>query len=77
MTFNRPHEAAVMQDFQYVVTKIKTYLFARAIPTVPCDTIEQCRQNKIALFSILRRVNLDVASPYKRLETHKLEDVLL
>ena len=74
--FNRPTEDAVLADFQYVVTKIKTYLFMRAIPPVPCDGIEQCRQNKIALFSIMRKVNLDICSPFKRLETGSLQEAL-
>jgi len=75
--FHRATEAAVMDDFKYVALKIKGYMFARAMPFIPLDTVAEAMQNKFQVLDILAKVNLDVLPEFSSISANKLEDVYL
>ncbi len=62
--FNKT-EADVRAEFSYITQKIKNYCFLKGCPAIYCDTIEDARKNRYAIFPILRVVNLDKAPQFK------------
>ena len=75
--FHRDSVAAVMDDFKFVALKIKGYMFARAMPFIPLDTVAEAMQNKFQVLDILAKVNLDVLPEFSSISANKLEDVYL
>ena len=75
--FHRDSVAAVMDDFKFVALKIKSYMFARAMPFIPLDTVAEAMQNKFQVLDILAKVNLDVLPEFTKVSANKLEDVYL
>lgn len=75
--FHKETENQVMEDFRFVALKIKGYIFARAMPFIPLDTIAEAMQNKFMVLDLLKKVNLDVAPEFSNITTGKVEDAYL
>lgn len=74
--FRRRNIKEVMEDFLYVANKIRSYRFIRMMPYLPCETPAEARHNRIHLFDILAKLNLDMVPRYTKFEVGQLEDVL-
>lgn len=66
-TFHRESERAVLDDFRFVALKIKSYMFARAMPFIPIEHPRDVVQNKSLVFDLLDRVNLDVLPAFSKI----------
>lgn len=73
--FNKNTEAEIMDDFRFVALKIKSYMFKRAMPFIPLDTVSEVMQNRLQAFDLLTKVNLDVLPEFQKITANKLEDV--
>lgn len=73
--FHKNSDAEVMADFKFVSLKIRSYIFQRAMPYLPCDTIEEAKQNRIVFFGILDKLNLDVVPAFSKITAAKVEDI--
>jgi hypothetical protein len=49
----------VMRVFNFVVEKLKSYLFTHQLPPIPCDSISEAQKNRILLLQLLPKLNLD------------------
>ena len=74
--FNKESVAQVMDEFRYVALKIKSYMFSRAMPYIPLDTIAEAMQNKLQALDLLTKVKLDALPAYKQITAVKLEDTI-
>ena len=74
-TFHKQSEKEVMDDFRFVALKIKSYVFARAMPYIDCGTIAEARANKMQLLIILDKLNLDTVPIYSSITVNKVEEV--
>ena len=61
-------EAYVSDLFNYSMVKIRSYLFERAMPPIPCDTLQKARENRMVLLGYLEKVNLDRSPKFKTVE---------
>lgn len=75
-TFRKESEKEVMDEFRFVALKIKNYAFQRVMPHIPCDTVAEARANKIIIFGILEKINLDVVPIFKAINSTSLENIL-
>ena len=73
--FHKDSEREVMEDFKFVALKIKSDVFARAMPYIPCDTVAEAMGNRIVIFGILNKINLDTVPIYSSIKISKVEEV--
>lgn len=66
----------VMDDFRFVVSKIKSYGFVRVMPYIPCETLELANKNRVFLFDLLEKLNLDNAPAIASINEMPLEAIL-
>lgn len=69
-------ESEINAEFNFVIQKIKSYMFERAMPFLACATITEARQNRLRLFDIVEKLNLESIPIYSKIENYKLEDVI-
>ena len=62
--------------FRFVIRKITSYCFERAMPYIPCNTIDKARQHRIELLSLLEKINLESPPRYNRIVTKSIEMIL-
>ena len=73
--FHRQTEKEVMEDFRFVVLKIKCYAFQRVMPYIPMETVAEARTNKLQLLALVEKLNLDVLPVYSSIYTQPVEEV--
>jgi len=61
--------------FRAVTLKIRSYCFIRNMPFIPCESIALARQNRLALLTLLDKVNLNKAADYSRITTREVKDI--
>lgn len=69
----RLSEAEVMADFDFVITKIRSYRFERGIPLIQCGTITEAKAHKVELLDTMRKCNLNKQAVYSRVDSLPLE----
>lgn len=62
--FNKT-EADIKMDFAFIAQKIKNYCFKNNVPAIFCDTLEDARKNRHAIYPILNIINLDIQPEFK------------
>lgn len=62
-------EKDVLADFKFVTDKVRSYVFERAMPLIPCGTIPEARNNRVAVLWAVARLNLDKPALFGRIET--------
>lgn len=71
----RLSEKEVMDDFKFVITKIRSYRFERSQPLIACGSVEDARTNRVQLLQTMIRCNLNTQAVYSRVETLPLENM--
>jgi len=61
-------ERFVNELFSYAMVKIRSYLFERSMPPVPCATLEDAHKNRFTVLGYLDKINLD-----RRPKFHKVD----
>jgi hypothetical protein len=74
-TFHKETEKEVLDEFRFVALKIKSYLFQRAMPYIPFDTVAEARSNRVQFLILVDKLNLDVVPVFSRIVTQKVEEV--
>jgi hypothetical protein len=72
--FNKKTEKEVMDDFNFVALKIKSYIFVRVMPYIPLDTVAEAQANKLQVLALLEKVNLEIVPAFKSFTTYKPEE---
>jgi len=75
--YNKQTEMQVMEDFYFVALKIRNYMFKRAMPFIPLDTVSEAMQNKLLVLDLLTKVNLDILPEFSKITVNKFEDMYL
>ena len=71
----RKSEKEIADSFNFVVLKIKSYVFKYALLPIPCESVELARQNRLSLLEMLEKLNLSVLPEYKSFITQPLENI--
>jgi len=74
--FNKQSEAEVVESFRFVALKIRGYIFQRAMPHVPCDTVAEAMQNRLLLMGILEKLNLETLPAFAKITDAPLEEFI-
>ena len=61
----------VIEIFDRIILKIKSYRFERCFPFLVCDTLQKARENRIELLHALERINLDKEAKFSKIVTYE------
>ena len=57
----------VKATFDYVMRKLREYLFRQCKPPIMCDTLENAKKDRVNILAILPKLNLDKEPEYKNI----------